>query len=176
MGNIDGIVTVRSLVLNDIDFIVNYWFSHSEDFWVSRGVDIKKIGTPESYKESLLKKFKIHSEIPSIIIIECNGKPVGHHAISHILPNESAVFHAHIWLDESRKKGTCSISYIKACRHFMNAFNLKKIFFKTPKINVGANKLKEKIGLKKIGDTIFDSPILLRPLESNLYELKSEEI
>ena len=56
----------------------------------------------------------------------------------------------------------------------MRKLNLKKIIFKTPIINIGANKVKEKLGIPKIGETLFESPILFAPLEANLYELDRE--
>lgn len=40
--------------------------------------------------------------------------------------------------------------------------------------NIGANRLKEKIGIPCLGDTIFDAPILIAPLEANLYELDQD--
>lgn len=176
MNNLNTSVDIRTLEKKDIDLIVQYWFSQPTDFWLSRGVDISKIGNAQTYKENLLNIFKLKASIPSIVIIELNGKPVGHHAISHIIPNESAIFHAHIWHEKHRKRGIASVSYLKACKHFAKEFKLKKIIFKTPKINIGANRLKEKLGINKIDSTIFDSPILIRPLEANLYELNTKEL
>ncbi len=40
--------------------------------------------------------------------------------------------------------------------------------------NYFANRIKEKIGIPLIGETVLDDPILIAPLEVNLYELDRE--
>ena len=93
------------------------------------------------------------------------------HTLTDLVENENAVFHAHIWDEENRKLGIGFYSYLKAADFCMVKLNLKKIIFKTPKISSGANRIKEKLGIPCLGETLFESPVQFTPLEANLYEL-----
>ena len=73
------------------------------------------------------------------------------------------MYHAHIWLPEFRKKGIGSHSYVHAMRFYFDAFNLQSIKFDTPAINAGPNRLKEKLGIEVIGESILESHPILRP-------------
>lgn len=104
-------------------------------------------------------------------MITYNDKAIGIHGVTHVIDGESAIMHAHIWYPEYRQKGIAYFSYPLAMDFFMIKLDLKKIIFKTPKINIGANKVKQKLQIPYLGDTVFDGPVLLKPLAANLYEV-----
>ncbi len=164
-------ISIRKLLQSDIELICNYWFGQSPSYWTDLGVDITRLGTRENYCTKMNTDFDKSNGIQEIAIILLNGEPIGHHSLTHHIENESAIFHTHIWNSTHRKQGIATISYPKACLYFFQTLRLKKIIFKTPKINIGANRLKEKLGIKKISETIYDGPLLLKPLEANLYEI-----
>lgn len=70
-----------------------------------------------------------------------------------------------------RGQGIGVFSYLKACDYFIKNLSLQKIIFQTPKINIPALRIKEKIGIPWLGDVIFDASVLIKPLDSNLYEV-----
>lgn len=168
-------ISIRELLQSDIELICNYWFGQSSSYWTDLGVDISRLGTRENYSAKMNTDFIKSNGIQEIAIILLNGEPIGHHSLTHHIENESAIFHTHIWSSAHRKQGIATISYPKACCYFFQTLRLKKIIFKTPKINIGANRLKEKLGIKKIFETIYDGPLLLRPLEANLYEINVDD-
>ena len=163
-------VTIRDFLPEDIIPMVNYWTQNSAEFWKVRGVDKEKLNTEGEFTERYKNAFLNNGGVKTIAVIQFFGKAIGVHSLTDLIENESAVFHAHIWDEENRKRGIGFYSYLKATEYFMVKLNLKKIIFKTPIINIGANRIKEKLGIPKIGDTIFESPILFLPLEANLYE------
>lgn len=167
-------VSVRAFAREDILPLVDYWTKNSEEFWRQRGVDKGKLKPREEFIASYEKSFAENGGIPTLVTILLYQQAIGIHGVSHVVENESGVFHAHIWRDEDRHKGVGIYSYLKAAEHFFNAFNLQKIIFKTPKINRGPNRLKEKIGIPAIGDTVFDAPIMISPTPATLYELDRE--
>ncbi len=164
-------IDVRNFTHRDIEPLVKYWTENSEEFWRARGVDKAKLKPKDEftavYEKALLEK----DDIRNAAVIVFRGDPIGVHALTDIVENESAIFHAHIWYENYRGLGIGVFSYLKASEFFMKKLNLKKIIFKTPKINKSANRIKEKIGIPCLGDTIFEAPILIEPLKANLYEI-----
>lgn len=167
-------VQVRDFVPADIAPLVNYWTESSEEFWKVRGVDKSKLKSREEFISVYEKLFKEEGSIPTMATILLRGVPVGTHTLTSLVPNESAVFHAHIWQEDNRRQGISVYSYLLASEFFMNKLSIKKLLFKTPKINLGAHRVKEKIGIPALGDTVFESPVLFSPLPAIFYELDRE--
>lgn len=164
-------ITVRNALPTDFEIIANYWTGNSEEYWKALGVDRSKISTKEEFLNRFAKTYSEVHDLPMVCIICDDGVPVGLHSVTHPIEYESAVMHAHIFSSTNRKKGISYYSYPQAIDLFIKKLNLKKIVFKTPKINIGANKAKLKLGIHCLGETVFDAPILFKPLEANLYEV-----
>ncbi|AZZ35685.1 hypothetical protein CIK05_02340 [Bdellovibrio sp. qaytius] len=164
-------VTVRNVLPEDFEAIVHYWTENSAEYWAERGVDKSKISSRSEFLSRFEKNYAQTGDLPYVCIICEDEKAIGLHSITHLIENESAVMHAHIFNSSDRKKGIAYFSYPLAMNLFINKLNLKKIIFKTPKINLGANKVKLKLGIPCIGETIFEAPMLFKPLEANLYEV-----
>jgi RimJ/RimL family protein N-acetyltransferase len=164
-------IVIRNFQPEDIVPLVDYWTGNSEEFWRVRGIDTSKIKPRSEFIALYEKAFQERGDLKNFATIVFRGIAIGVHGIAEVVENESGVFHAHIWNDAHRGQGIGIFSYLKAADFFMKKFALKKIIFKTPKINISANRVKQKIGIPCLGDTIFESPILIKPLEANLYEL-----
>jgi len=57
------------------------------------------------------------------------------------------IFHAHLWEKSRRGCGIGMHTYPKACHIFFERFDLRRILFKTPVQNMGAIRVKEKLGI-----------------------------
>lgn len=109
-------------------------------------------------------------------IICVDGVPVGFHTINPLAKGEFGIFHAHI-LDESmRGKGIGVQSYPLACKVFVQRFDLKKIFFKTPRQNTGAIKVKEKLSIPEIGEEELDFGIYRQGVKARVFELTADKL
>jgi hypothetical protein len=62
-----------------------------------------------------------------------------------------------------------------ACRVFLQRFDLKRILFKTPAQNVGAIRVKEKLGIRCLGEEVVDFGIIRPGTLAKVYELTREE-
>lgn len=167
-------VSVREFRLEDLPALVDYWLNTPEEVWIARGVDKSKIPSRERHYDGYQKAFAEKGGVPNQVTVLYRGQPIGTHLLNNLIQNESGLFHAHFWDESSRGKGIAVFSYLMACDVFFKNLELKKIIFKTPKINIPPNRVKEKIGIPCIGDTVLDAPILFKPLEAKLYELDWE--
>ena len=164
-------ILIRAFQKEDIEPLVGYWTGNSEEFWRIRGIDKLKLKSRSDFISVYEKAFRETGEVQGLATILYRGQSIGIHSLTDIIEHESAVFHAHIWSEVHRGLGIGVFSYLKAADFFIEKLKLKKIIFKTPKLNLAANRVKEKIGITCIGDTVFESPVLIAPLSANLYEL-----
>ncbi|NCN41827.1 GNAT family N-acetyltransferase [bacterium] len=171
-----GDVDIRPFLIEDLKPFVKYWTDSPEEFWRERGVDTAKIKPPEELYNIYSDLFQQNGGLPKLATILLKGEAVGAHSLTDFVEETSAVFHAHIWSAEHRGLGIGTYSYLKGADFFFKTLKLKKILFKTPKINRGANRLKEKLGIQALGETIFDFPLMISPLEAILYELDQESL
>ena len=164
-------VTIRDFYPSDFESLANYWTLKSSKYWLNLGIDKSKMKSKDQFLNFFNEKYQQHQDVPTVCVIEFEGKPIGVHTVSDLVDHESAVMHAHIFDVEFQKRKIARYSYPKAIDHFLKKLNVKKIIFKTPKINIGANKVKQNLGIPCLGDTVFDSPLAIALLPANLYEV-----
>ena len=58
----------------------------------------------------------------------------------------------------------------------MSRFNLSRILFKTPVQNIGAIRVKEKLGIRYIGEEIIGFGIIKEGTKAKVFELTRDEI
>lgn len=164
-------ITIKSCTVEDIAFIADYISNCSEEFLRSFGADKKKVPPTEILIENLRKNLDDHGIVKNFAIAYYNGQRIGHCNVNNIVENDSGVIHAQIWDASLRNVGVASSSLIKACDHFFDLLNFKKIIFKVPHINASANGVMNKMGLPVLGSVIYEFPLMIEPIACNLYEV-----
>lgn len=174
------LIAVRDAQLSDCPLLLNYWYHSPPGFIEAMGVDLKKMPKEsemeENFKSRILKNELLESSKLSALVITYDQKPIGIHSINPLFENDYGIFHAHIWDREFRGKGVGLISYQMACRVFMERFHLTKILFKTPIQNTGAIRVKEKIGIRCIGEETIGFGIIRDGTRAEVFELTKEEL
>lgn len=173
-------ISVRDFQEGDIPFVLNYWFHSPEGFVESMGANPQKMGSEDQMEKGLRNKVLQNRNIKTsklnALTITHNGKPIGVHVINPLVENDHGIFHAHIWEPTMRRKGVGVYSYPQALKVFMDRFNLKKIVFKTPVQNTGALRVKEKLGIRCIGEEVIGFGIIKDGTVAKVFELRREEI
>lgn len=174
------LVKVRDLGAADVDMITNYWFHSPAGFIERMGVDLKKMPTEEEMRKALLEKISTNSALShskiNALVITYDEKPVGFHTLFPFVEGESGVFHAHVSDEKMRGQGLGLVSYVKACRVFIDRFNLHRILFKTPMQNLGAIRVKEKLGIRHIGEEIIEFGVIQDGTKAKVFELTRAEV
>jgi len=172
-------IFVRDFEESDIPFVINYWFHSPEGFVESIGADPKKMSSEEQMEKGLRSKVLQDRELAvsklNALTITCDGKPIGFHVINPVVEDDHGIFHAHIWEPAMRGQGVGMYSYPQALQIFMNRFNLKRIVFKTPIQNKGALRVKEKLGIRCIGEEIIGFGIIREGTIAKVFELTCDE-
>ena len=173
-------VTIRDMESSDIPMLVDYWFGSPESYFEALGVDFSKMPPKSDFRSAMEQKCtdntKAESPNISALIIDVDGKSVGFHALNPLEVGNEGIFHAHIWDPVFRGKGVGVRSYPLACETFMKRFDLKRIVFKTPKQNVGAIRVKEKLGIRKTGEEEIGFGIIKEGTAAWVFELRADEL
>jgi len=172
-------VSVRDLSEADIQFVLDYWFRSPTGFIESLGADPTKLPAEAQFGDSLRQRVRTNaglggSRLTSLAILH-EEQFVGFHNLNPLVEGDFGVFHAHISRPEFRRRGVAECSYPQACRVFLQRFDLKRILFKTPARNVGAIRVKEKLGIRFIGEELVDFGIIRPGTLAKVYELTREE-
>jgi hypothetical protein len=176
----DQRVALRDMELSDVAPFVAYWYRASTAFLRSMGVNpetMKPEGEFEDFLTSTIRGNAVSSpsRLPLLAIV-VDGRAVGSHSIGDLLAGESAVFHAHVWEPALRGTGLCTYTYPRAAQLFMDRFSLGQMLFKTPTSNVAANRIKDKLGLRCIGQERITAPFMLEGLTANVYRLDRRDV
>jgi RimJ/RimL family protein N-acetyltransferase len=173
-------VSVRDVRESDIPMILNYWFRSPPGYLEEMGVDPAKMPTEAGMEKMLREKVDENKKLPSsklsAVIICYDGQAIGMHTINQLVEGDHGIFHAHICNPEFRRRGLGMLSYPKACRIFIDRFNLKRIVFKTPVGNIGPIRVKEKLGIRQIGEEVIGFGITKDNTPAKVFELTREEI
>jgi RimJ/RimL family protein N-acetyltransferase len=172
-------LSIRDLSESDIPLVLDYWFRSPPGFIESLGVDFKKMPQEQEMALNLIEKCRTNAKLPvsklNALIITYQDQPIGMHTLFPLTEGDFGIFHAHIWKPEMRKRGLARYTYPRACLEFMNRFNLKRILFKTPVQNSGAIKVKEKLGIRAIGNEVIGFGIIKDGTVATVYELTRDE-
>jgi len=172
-------VSVRDLSEADVPPVLDYWFRSPPGFIESLGADPTKLPSEAEFGDSLRRRIRAaedpaRSRLTSLAILH-DGRFVGFHNLNPLVEGDFGVFHAHIARPELRRRGVAERSYPLACRIFLQRFDLKRILFKTPVQNVGAIRVKEKLGIRCVGEEVVDFGIIRAGTLAKVYELTREE-
>ncbi len=175
-----NLISVRELTESDIPIMMNYWFRSPPGFIESMGVDPAKMPSESEMEAGMRARMQASRALPkpnsSGVAIVYDGKFIGQHSVNQLTEDGSAIFHAHIFSPEFRGRGIGMHSYPKACRFFMDRFNLKRILFKTPLQNTGSIRVKEKLGLRCVGEETIGFGIIKAGTAAKVFELTRAEL
>ena len=163
----------------DIDALCDYFYRSPPGFMESMGLNLAFMGDEMEFRKTWLAALEENAkkgERPRTQIVSYKNELVGMHSTTHYLPKESLIMHAHFYYEKFRGLGIGTISYVKAMENLLMDFSLKEILFKTPVQNLAPMKIKEKLGLKPIGEEILDWPILLPGTRAKVFRVDLAEL
>lgn len=176
------LISIRDFCAADVPRVLDYWYRSPAGYLESIGADPARLMPEEVMRSSMLGACAKNSELsagdskmPAVTLLY-DDQPIGLHLVGPVVGGESAIFHAHIWDVAFRGKGISSVTYPLACEVFFRRFRLKKIFFRTPSMNIAAIRVKEKLGIRCTGEEPFESVLALPGLTAKCFELTPEEL
>lgn len=173
-------VSLRDLAEGDVPLLMDYWYRSPPGYVEAMGVDPTKLEPEETMRKRLIERARSmkdqpQSKSPALCVLY-QGEPIGVHVVNPVTEGESAVFHAHFWKRDLRGKGIGTVSYALASRLFMERFNLKEIYFKTPAQNTASIRVKEKLGIPYLGEEVIELGLVRAGTRAKVFRLRREEL
>ena len=173
-------ISVRDLQLEDIPHVLNYWFHSPPGFIEGMAVDVMKLPSEIEMRDSLTAKCKSNSLLTksksNALAILKDSEAIGFHTLWPFTEGVDGIFHSHIWNPQMRGKGVALVSYLLAAQEFIKRFDLQKILYKTPMQNIGAIRVKQKLGIRELGEESVDFGIVKSGTLARVFELTREEL
>jgi RimJ/RimL family protein N-acetyltransferase len=174
------LITLRDLQPSDVKYILDYWYRSPPGFVEARGVDLAKLPLEVDMRKSLEDRITANQSLSIskmvALVFTYGGEAIGFHTMFPLTEGDSGVFHAHIWKPEMRGRGIGMHTYPRACRIYFDRFQLKRILFKTPVQNTSAIRVKEKLGIRTIGEELIGFGIVKDGTRARVFELMPDEL
>lgn len=173
-------LSVRELMVEDIEHIIQYWLRSDEEFMKNMGVDTTKIPAAEMWREMLNEQIvQPYTEKQSYCIIWLiNNQPVGHSNVNQIIFGREAYMHLHIWKPGERKKGAGTALVKKTIPFFFKNLQLQTLYCQPYALNAAPNKTIENAGFEFVkqyrtipGWLNFEQDVNLWKLSKEKFEL-----
>jgi RimJ/RimL family protein N-acetyltransferase len=179
MINFDDIL-IEDFTSSDVVLLMDYYYDSPQEQLEKMSIDRFGMVSRELFSNSIIQKIENNSTLKEskldYVKIIYKEKSIGTHSVTEITEGQSAVFHAHIWDKSMQGKGVGRISYVKALNLFFERFNLQQMEFRTPIINIAANRVKESLGMNSLGVMDLVEPYLLDGTQANKYILTKDEL
>ena len=163
----------------DAQAILDYWYRSPPAFLEGMGVDLDRLPAPEQLEARIEAKIRgAEGGTPpsDLLMIRCDASTIGFHIINEMVPGDGAIFHGHIFDPAFRRRGVAMTSYPLACRVFLDRFDLRRMWFKTPAQNLGAIRVKEKLGIRRVGEERVDFGVIRAGTRAVCFEWTREEL
>jgi RimJ/RimL family protein N-acetyltransferase len=172
-------LSVRELVIGDIDLFASYWLNSDESDLAHMGVDINKLPTKDeffSYWKSQLE-MPLEDRLSYCIIWQRNNVPIGHSNTRPTCFGEEAYMHLHLWSNHDRCQGL-GYEFMKlTIQHFFQKLSLKDLYCEPYALNPAPNALLQKAGFHLLkqyktvpGPSNFQQIVKLWHLSRDNYE------
>ncbi|MGB0432596.1 MAG: GNAT family N-acetyltransferase [Bacteroidia bacterium] len=170
-------IELRDLAQNDIEPIANYWLQSDQDFLIAMGVDLNKIPTRNELTKMLEGQLNLpdKNKASLALIIEVNGKAIGHCNVNEISFGKSAKMHLHLWSSQNRKLGLGTEMVKRSVPQFFRRLQLKTLWCEPAANNPAPNKTLKKLGFNFVKKHKCIPGYLCFEQEANLYKLSKDD-
>ena len=175
MGDIK--LSIREIEERDIEPLLDYWYTASDEFLIGMGVDVSKILKRDEFRKMLLEQLtQSYTEKQSYCIIwQADGKAIGHSNVGKIVFGEEAYMHLHMWKSDARKKGLGTELVKMTLPYYFKNLALKMLYCEPYALNPAPNKTLGKVGFKFVKNYITTPGWVNYEQPVNRWELSYED-
>ncbi|TVZ55573.1 RimJ/RimL family protein N-acetyltransferase [Lutibacter sp. Hel_I_33_5] len=148
MSSINNKLTVREFTIDDVNFIVDYFYNATDEFLLGMGAIKEKLPKRTLFYDIIYSEVekKYRNKNLYYIIWLLNNEPVGHSHINKINFGKEAYMHLHLWKNPNRQKGLGSAFVKETLPYYFKNFQLENLFCEPYAENPSPNKTLLKVG------------------------------
>lgn len=161
-------LNVRLFNHNDLDLLMKYWFSSSDEHLIGMGVDLARMPTEPQFRQAIAHQLTLPIEQKNAfpVIWELDGKPIGHSNTNPTTYGETAKMHLHLWENPNRQKGLGTAFMKMTLPFYFNYLKLKTLICEPYALNPAPNKTMQRVGFEFVkehftipGNMSFEQPV-----------------
>jgi ribosomal-protein-alanine N-acetyltransferase len=140
-------LSVRVSTATDLEMIVDYFHSSTNDHLLKMGVDINKLPERNAWLQLLNEELQQPMESKKFFFVTwlLDDMPVGHTSINKILFGKEAYMHLHMWKPGERQKGHGTKFVALSLPLYFTNFNLEKLYCEPYALNPAPNSTMKKL-------------------------------
>ena len=140
-----GVAALRDLSKNDVDTVVRYWFTSSDEFLDFMGVDRERLGTMEDTSRRFLRAIRTGdpNQNTFALAITLDGEQVGYTLLNRYSP-EKNYSHWHITVPALRGSGISTALYPHRIKAYFNLVPIERLIHQTRTRNIAVNRMLDK--------------------------------
>ncbi|CAM1341193.1 GNAT family N-acetyltransferase [Tenacibaculum amylolyticum] len=141
---------VREIQEEDVNNLLDYWYTANENHLKKMGADIQKLPKRETFYNTLMNQIvaQIEKKQSYVLIWEENGRSIGHTNATNIVFKKEAFMHLHVWETENRKKGSGTLLVKKSLPFYFEKLQLETLYCQPYALNPAPNKTLQKVGFE----------------------------
>lgn len=143
-------ISVREITSEDVEPLLDYWFTAEKSFLEGMGVDVSKMPPREQFGNMLRAQIEAgyRDKKAYALIWLLDGVPVGHSNINPVVFGDHAWMHLHMWNSNNRKQGLGE-KYIRLCLpYYFGNFDLRELYCEPYALNPAPHKVVESVGFE----------------------------
>ncbi len=140
-----GVAALRDLVAEDIEGIVRYWFSSSDEFLDFMGIDRKRLGTMEETRQRFLRAIRNGdpNQKTFALAVTLDGELAGYTLLNRYSA-ETNYSHWHITLPHLRATGISTALYPYRIKTYFDLVPIERLIHQTRTRNAAVNRMLDK--------------------------------
>lgn len=140
-----GIAALRDVAANDVEAIVRYWFTSSDEFLDFVGVDRERLGTMEDTRQRLLRAIRTGdpNQTTLALAITLDGELAGYTLLNRYTP-ETNYGHWHITVPQLRSSGISTALYPHRIKTYFDLVPIERLIHQTRTRNTAVNRMLDK--------------------------------
>ena len=150
----DGIAALCDAEEADVESIIDYWYSSTEDYLANMGVDLARLGKPAETRARYMRALRSGDPAQSSILfsIRLDGKFAGFTLLNQY-DHQTNYSHWHIVNPVKRRSGISTALYPHRVKMYFDTTNMDRLIHQTRPRNIGVNRMLDKF--VSVAETCF---------------------
>lgn len=141
----DGIAALCDAEEADLDSIIDYWYSSTDEYLTDMGVDLARLGKPADARARYLRALRTGDPAQGSILfsIKLDGRFAGFTLLNHY-DRQTNYSHWHIVNPAKRRSGISTALYPHRVKMYFDTTDMDRLIHQTRPRNAGVNRMLDK--------------------------------
>ena len=147
-----GEISVREMLLSEVELRIRYFHEASDDYLIGLGVDRALLPSPEAWMAFHEQDYQcpLPERENYLLLWELENRPVGFSTLDHIVFGHEAFMHLHMVEPAQRRQGLGTEFVRRSATVYFKVFELARLYSEPKALNVGPNRTLQRAGFSYV--------------------------